>query len=361
MVYPRGKNMITFETGDILSSSAQCLVNTVNCEGFMGKGIAYQFKERFPENNKNYVAACKTGKFSVGDILFFSEKGKIIANFPTKDKWREKSQYSYIENGLANLVKGVIEKQISSIAIPPLGCGNGGLDWNTVKVMITDRFQDIPVAVVVYEPSKSFTPKSIEIPKMTASHLILMKLKGGIPSSRFNKLRLQKAAYFLNVFSNTNYFKFEEYKFGPYAHSVKILSQQIKAFQDAYHVNTVGAEEILYNNLISDSVKAIVEKYGPPAKKSTNFVNSIDSNHELEIAATIVAIVRTNSQFTDDEIVYYFLHNWPKYDKGRFEADEIKLSIKRLVNSKIIQPELIGYSVSKEPIENSSFMPKYLM
>ena len=353
--------MIKFETGDILSSSAQCLVNTVNCEGFMGKGIAYQFKERFPENNKNYVAACKAGKFSVGHILFFFENEKIIANFPTKDKWREKSQYSYIEDGLDSLVQGVETKNISSIAIPPLGCGNGGLDWNRVKAMITDKFQNRAVDVIVYEPSKRFTPKNIEIPKMTASHLILMKLKGGIPASKFNKLRLQKSAYLLNVFSNTDYFKFEEYKFGPYAHSIEILSQQIKAFQESYHVDTNGAEKNLYNNLISDSVKATVEKYDLVIKKSANFVNSIVSNHELEIATTIIAIIRTHPQFSDDEIVYYFLHNWPKYDKKRFEEDEIKLSINRLVNSKIIQPELIGYSVSKESIENSSFMPKYVM
>lgn len=94
----------------------------------MGKGIAYQFKERFPQNNKNYVLACKSGKFSVGHVLFFNECGKTIANFPTKDKWREKSQYSYIETGLASLKQGVIEKHIASIAIPPLGCGSGGLN-----------------------------------------------------------------------------------------------------------------------------------------------------------------------------------------------------------------------------------------
>lgn len=351
--------MITFETGDILSSSAQCLVNTVNCEGFMGKGIAYQFKEQFPENNKYYVAACKSGKFSVGQILFFSENDKIIANFPTKDKWREKSQYSYISTGLDSLLKGIVENNITSIAIPPLGCGNGGLDWNIVKKMITDKFKDSSINIIIYEPSKRFTPKSIEIPKMSASHLILMKLKGQLP--KFNKLRLQKSAYFLNIFSNTNYFKFEEYKFGPYAHSIEILSQQIKAFQESYHVNTVGAEAILYNNLISDSVKATVEKYNLPIQKAASFVNSIESNHELEIAATIVAIIRTNPQFSDDEIVHYFLNNWPKYDKKRFEEDEIKLSIKRLIESKIVQPELMGYSISKEPIENTSFMPKYFM
>ncbi|MBR5581229.1 MAG: macro domain-containing protein [Treponema sp.] len=353
--------MISFKEGDIFDSPAQCLVNTVNCEGFMGKGIAYQFKEKFPENNRNYVFACKTKSLTVGNVLFFSEKGKIIANFPTKDKWREKSQYSYIKEGLENLARGIESRNIASIAIPPLGCGNGGLDWNIVKKMITSQFQDLSVDVTIFEPSKQFTPKNNKIPKMTASHLVLMKLKGGIPSSQFNKLRLQKAAYFLNVFSNTNYFKFEEYKFGPYAHSIEILSQQIKEFQESYHVNTVGAEAILYNNLISAKVKETVEKYKVAILKSTNFVNSIASNHELEMVATIVAIIRTQPQCSDEEIVFYFLHNWPKYDKNRFYEEEILASIGRLVRANIIRKEIFGYTVSEEIFKNPKLMPKYEM
>ena len=351
--------MIAFKDGDIFDSSAECLDNTVNCEGFMGKGIAYQFKEKIPENNKNYVFACKTKSLTVGDILFFSEKGKIIANFPTKDKWREKSQYSYIKEGLENLARGVESRNIASIAIPPLGCGNGGLDWNIVKKMITDQFKDMSVDVTIFEPSNQFTLKNNKIPKMTASHLVLMKLKGGIPASQFNKLRLQKAAYFLNVFSNTDYFKFEEYKFGPYAHSIEILSQQIKEFQESYHVNTIGAEAILYNNLISDKVKETIEKYKIPILKSTSFVNSIVSNHELEIVSTIVAIIRIHPQFSDDEIVGYFLHNWPKYDKNRFYGEEILATIGHLEKSGIIRKEIFGYRFSEELITNQKLMPKY--
>lgn len=351
--------MIEFKTGNILESSAQCLVNTVNCEGFMGKGIAYQFKEKFPENNKEYIRACKSGVFKIGKILFYEEGGKIIANFPTKDKWREKSEYSYIDEGLTALVNGISIKNIKSVAIPPLGCGNGGLDWNLVKEKIIEKFNTINTDVYIYEPSKIFTNKKIEIPRMTASHLILMKLKGDLVQTHFNKLRLQKAAYFLNIFSGSEYFKFEEYKFGPYAHSIEILSQQIKVFQESYHVNTTGAQEILYNNIISDSVKSTVEKYKYPILQSTSFVNSIESNHELEIAATIVAIIRLNPEFTDDEIVIYFLNNWPKYDKKRFTEDEIKTSIARLIKSKIIEPQLIGYAISDETQKNNLIMPKY--
>mgnify|MGYP002513162493 FL=1 len=202
--------MIKFQTGNIFESSAKCLVNTVNCDGFMGKGIAYQFREKYPENNKQYVLACKQGKISIGKILLFEENEKIIANFPTKDKWREKSQYTYIESGLNTLVEEIKVHNITSIAIPPLGCGNGGLDWNTVKQMIVEKMSKLDINVFIFEPSLKFSSPKIEIPKMSASHLILMKLKSSLTSSQFNKLRLQKAAYFLNVFSGTNYFKFEE-------------------------------------------------------------------------------------------------------------------------------------------------------
>ena len=351
--------MIEFQTGNILESSAKCLVNTVNCDGFMGKGIAYQFKEKYPENNKHYVQACNQGNFSIGKILFFEENEKIIANFPTKDKWREKSQYSYIETGLDALIDGIKLHNITSVAIPPLGCGNGGLDWNQVKQMIIDKMSPLDISIIIFEPSFNFSSPKVEIPRMSASHLILMKLKGALSTSQFNKLRLQKAAYFLNVFSGTEYFKFEEYKFGPYAHSIEILSHQIKVFQDSYHVSTVGAEEILYKNIISDTVKATVEKYKYAVLQSSSFVNSLSSNHELEIVATIIAIIRLYPQFSDDEIVNYFLNNWPKYDKSRFTEEEIKKSISRLVKSNIVNKELIGYSVSKVFQINKQLMPKY--
>lgn len=128
--------MITYVTGDLLQSEAQCLVNTVNCEGYMGKGIAYQFKLAFPENNASYVRACKNGTLHIGTLHHFQEKGKIIVNFPTKDRWRAKSKLEYIEIGLDQLFDLIEELNISSIAIPPLGSGNGGLVWSDVKQLI---------------------------------------------------------------------------------------------------------------------------------------------------------------------------------------------------------------------------------
>lgn len=348
--------MIRSETGNILDSSAQCLVNTVNCEGFMGKGIAYQFKERFPENNKAYVKACKSGDFTIGKILFFEEDGKLIANFPTKNRWREKSEYSYIDSGLEALKAGIIERNIKSLAIPPLGCGNGGLNWNIVKQKIIDKLSILNVDTTIYEPSKTFTPKPV-LHKMSASHLILMRLKTGLDP--IGKLRLQKAAYFFNIFSGSNYFKFIEYKHGPYDHDIEVLSQHIKDFQEIYNVNTDAAQKILYNNIISDSVKETVEKYTPAIKQATNFVNSISDNHELEIAATVAAIIKDHPQFKEDEIVDYFLNDWPKEDPTKFSKEEIRISLTRLVKSNIVIQNLFGYFVSDEIQNKPDLLPTY--
>ena len=149
--------MIIYTTGDLLESSASALVNTVNCEGYMGKGIAYQFKLRYPNNNKDYIEACKTGKLTVGKLHYFNEDGKLIINFPTKDRWRANSKMQYIEDGLDELINLINDKDIKSIAIPPLGSGNGGLIWADVKVLIEQKLSVISkdVQIYIYEPSKN--------------------------------------------------------------------------------------------------------------------------------------------------------------------------------------------------------------
>lgn len=142
--------MLFYTTGDLLQSNAEALVNTVNCEGYMGKGIAYQFKLQFPDNNVDYVKACKNGQLKPGKLHYFRERGKIIINFPTKNKWREKSKIEYIETGLDELLVLISNLNIKSIAIPPLGSGNGGLIWTNVKEVIIDKLQAISEDVDIY-------------------------------------------------------------------------------------------------------------------------------------------------------------------------------------------------------------------
>ena len=138
--------MLNYTTGDLLKSDAEALVNTVNCEGFMGKGIAYQFKLQYPQNNEDYVRACRSGALAIGKLHYYKEKGKIIINFPTKDKWREKSRMEYIEKGLDELVVLARDLGLTSIAIPPLGSGNGGLDLSGMMGVIVNDQHPAPAA-----------------------------------------------------------------------------------------------------------------------------------------------------------------------------------------------------------------------
>lgn len=140
--------------GNILESDAQAIVNTVNCEGVMGKGLAYQFKQAYPSMERDYVNFCKDGKLKPGIIHQFNENGKLILNFPTKIKWREKSKITYITQGLHALKTIILRNNIQSLAIPPLGVGNGGLNWVDVKKEIENILKDIPanVNLIIYEP-----------------------------------------------------------------------------------------------------------------------------------------------------------------------------------------------------------------
>ncbi len=146
--------MIKYVSGNLLKSDADILINTVNCEGYMGKGIALQFKKTFPKTNESYIIACKSGKLKIGTLHYFIENGKTIINFPTKDKWRMSSKIEYIEKGLDELIKLLNELKPKSIAMPALGCGLGGLIWEDVKNIIEYKLNPISnyIDIFVYKP-----------------------------------------------------------------------------------------------------------------------------------------------------------------------------------------------------------------
>lgn len=146
--------MIYFISGDILESKAEAIVNPVNCEGIMGKGLALQIKLKYPQTFKDYVKSCKEKKLCIGQIHYYKENEKIIINFPTKDKWRNKSKITYITDALPKLIELIKQLQIKSIAIPPLGCGLGGLDWKEVKEVLVSYLEEIDSKIYIYEPIK---------------------------------------------------------------------------------------------------------------------------------------------------------------------------------------------------------------
>ncbi|HEX7706704.1 MAG TPA: macro domain-containing protein, partial [Thermoanaerobaculia bacterium] len=198
--------MIRYVTGNLLDAGTEAVVNTVNTVGVMGKGVALMFKEAYPENFRRYAAAVAEGEVQTGK-MFVSESAalhgpKWIINFPTKQHWRGKSRMEWIENGLDDLVRVIRENTIRSIAIPPLGCGQGGLDWRDVRPLIEEKLGAIEnVDVVVYEPTAAYqnVTKQGGVEKLTPARALIAEMirRYWILGIECTLLEVQKLAYFL--------------------------------------------------------------------------------------------------------------------------------------------------------------------
>ena len=201
--------MIQSVEGDILKQDAEALVNTVNCVGVMGRGIALQFRKAFPENYKAYAAACKRDEVRIGHMFVYETGGfypRYIINFPTKQHWKGKSRIEYIQRGLEDLLREIDERNIQSIAIPPLGAGLGGLDWTEVKQEIQAAFANKPtVTVYLYEPVGAPLAeemvKTSKAPNMTVGRAALIGLMrrylAAVMAPYVTLLELQKLMYFM--------------------------------------------------------------------------------------------------------------------------------------------------------------------
>jgi O-acetyl-ADP-ribose deacetylase (regulator of RNase III) len=223
--------MIEFRTGDVLGADAEALVNTVNCVGIMGRGIALQFKNDFPENFKAYAAACKREEVQPGRMLVF-ETGtltnpKFIINFPTKRHWRGKSRIEDIESGLEALVEVIRSRAIRSIAIPPLGSGLGGLNWADVRPRIEAALRGIEnLDVIVFEPNGApVDTRSREVPTMTAGRAALVALMhrylGGLMDPFVTLLEVHKLMYFMQEAGEPLKLRYEKAPYGPYAENLR--------------------------------------------------------------------------------------------------------------------------------------------
>jgi len=226
--------MIEYTSGDILKDEAEALVNTVNCVGVMGRGIALQFKKAWPENFQAYANACKREEIQPGQMFVF-ETGRLtppryIINFPTKRHWRGKSRIEDIEEGLAALAEVVQARCIRSIALPPLGCGLGGLDWEDVRICIENALGNLPnVRVRVYEPKGAPAADSMchvrDVPCMTAGRAALVGLMrrylGGLLDPLISLLEVHKLMYFMQKAGEPLRLKYVKAPYGPYAENLR--------------------------------------------------------------------------------------------------------------------------------------------
>lgn len=328
--------MINFVTGDLFDSGADCLINTVNCEGYMGKGIAYQFKKKFPQNNLDYVKACENGTLHIGVIHYYKEDGVWIVNFPTKDKWREKSKIDYIEKGLEQLKQFIKIHNPKRIAIPPLGCGNGGLEWSTVKSLIIEKLSDIEsdYELLIFEPTGSYTASHKRAPEINVSGLVVLQMGMGL--SKPNALRLQKTGYFINYFLEEEYFKFAKDKRGPYSQTIDVIQKNIKEYLTYYNLESLKAVyEHVYKVIVSKKTEEKLDKLNLAVKKAIDYVNAIDEDEKLEGIATALFIIKQNNQINQEDIITHF-KNWSEDKAARFDAVSIQECISYLEESCII-------------------------
>lgn len=229
---------IRYEHGDLLAAPVEAVVNTVNTRGVMGKGIALQVKQRWPEVDRAYRAASKRGEVVLGHMHVVERGGlgdgpRFVINFPTKDHWRSRSKLSDVEAGLTEL-RALVEKlAIGSIAIPPLGCGNGGLNWDDVRPLIEQALDGLGgVDVVVYPPEGAPAAEAMVVgtttPRMSPTLAGIVRLLDGYWADvlGITDIEVQKLAYFLGVRRPTLQLRFVKGPYGPYCEDLHFVLQR---------------------------------------------------------------------------------------------------------------------------------------
>ena len=228
---------IELRSGDILKADAEAIVNTVNCVGIMGRGIALQFKKAYPTNFRAYETACKAGEVQPGR-MFVHETGKFtprfIINFPTKRHWKGKSRMEDIDSGLAALALEIEERGIRSIAIPPLGAGLGGLDWNAVRPRIETALRDLTdVQVIIFEPNGAPEQvRSTDVPPMrhgsAALVLLMNRYLKGLMDPFVTLIEVQKLMYFMQEAGQPLKLNYAKHLYGPYADNLRHVLHKVE-------------------------------------------------------------------------------------------------------------------------------------
>jgi O-acetyl-ADP-ribose deacetylase (regulator of RNase III)/uncharacterized protein YwgA len=318
--------MIQFVTGNILESQAEALVNTVNTEGVMGKGIALQFKKAFPFNFKVYENACKEGTISIGKLLSVRDKSllggeKIVINFPTKTSWRKPSEYQYIEKGLKDLVDLIQKENISSIAIPPLGSGQGGLNWDKVKSLISIYLEEVDAEIFVYEPTAKIEEelKKERVKLTPARAMLLAVLYDLVRNGEFaSEFAAEKIAYFLQKFGAKEEFKlkFESNFYGPYSSKVRHVlyylngsyikgysAKDKKPFEELEMIMEGEADVIKFLNQPEN------KEYHQIVERTKKFLEGFYSNFALELLST-VDFIEQEFQLNEESDIRAKIESW---------------------------------------------------
>ena len=302
--------MISYRTGNLLDAKVEAVVNTVNTVGVMGKGIALMFKEAFPENFRLYELACKQGEVKIGHMFVTEnlalEGPRWIINFPSKKHWRQPSKFEWIVEGLQDLRRVIEDKGIRSIALPPIGCGNGGLDWSDVRPKIEGAFAALEtVEIEVFEPTSKYqnVAKRFGVVTLTPARALIAEMvrRYSVLGSECTYLEVQKLGWFLErmllaaPLPNSLDLRFVADRYGPYSDRLRHLLNGLdgtylhcdKRLSDAGPTDAIWFDDSMRNRLDvylkqngSVSLKAVLEK-------TANLIDGFESPLGMELLATV--------------------------------------------------------------------------
>ena len=339
--------MIEHITGNILDAEAEALVNTVNTMGVMGKGIALQFKQAFPENYEAYRKACGQKEVQPGRMFVF-DTGKLhpryIVNFPTKRHWKGKTKIEDVESGLVDLIATIKQRGIKSIAVPPLGCGNGGLRWEQVRPLIVAAFAEVPdVRVLLYAPDGAPEAEKMRTatkrPNMTPGRAALMGVleNYALPGYRLSMLEVQKLAYFLQVAGQPLKLDFVKLRYGPYAETVHHVLQRIDGhFIKGYGDRSQGAATGTISLLPEAMSEAAAYLMGDAEtlrrlEHVTRLIEGFEYPYGLELLATVHWVTQEDEAAKQDVgVAIERVHEWSERKRKTFSPEHITLAWNRL-------------------------------
>ena len=348
--------MICFTKGNLLAADVEAVVNTVNTVGVMGKGIALMFKERFPENFKAYEAASKRGEVQVGRMFVTASTElsgpRWIINFPTKKHWRHPSKLEWIAEGLKDLRTVIAERGIRSIAIPPLGSGNGGLDWAAVRPLLEAALGDLAgVHVVVYEPTAKYqnVAKRRGVEKLTPARALIAEMirRYGVLGLECSILEVQKLAWVLDRvirrcgLSDPLKLEFQANRYGPYAHKLTHLLSALdgsylhceKRLPDAFPFDTIHFDDQWQPRLEAYFSKSEGAAFVEAANKTDELIDGFQSPLGMEALATVDWLIAREGAEPTLAGIRQGLDRWPGGEAAATRKQ-------RLFSDKLLQASL---------------------
>jgi O-acetyl-ADP-ribose deacetylase (regulator of RNase III) len=351
--------MLSIVQGNLLLAGTEAVVNTVNTVGVMGKGIALAFKESYPEIFQEYKAACKRGEVQIGR-MFVTENRSLdgprwVIHFPTKEHWRNPSQPEWIQAGLQDLRAVIDELGIRSIAVPPLGCGQGGLDWQEVRPMIEAALGDLnDVEVQVFEPTQTYytprkrsgsetlTPASALVAEAVRRYSVL-----GIECSL---LEVQKLAYFIERcvtslgLRDPLRMQFKADRYGPYSDRLRHLLNDLdgawltseKRLADAGPLDRIYFRDERRTALAQYLASEPAAHYRPALARLSEIIDGFESPLGMELLATVDWLLAHERAEGTIEGLRKGLREWPagnaaaRRKEGLFDDRLLGLALNRL-------------------------------